>query len=90
MAREEHTGPRPLDPSRAADPADQLVDDLTPQELDWRRLVVRYPLTALLVAGVGGYFLGRSRGPDVVTQLAAFAANQVVEHVNTELGEEVL
>ena len=77
-------------PERSGEPADELVDDLTPAELDWRRLVARYPLAALLVAGVGGYFLGRSRGPDVVTQLAAFAAGQLTRYINEELGEEVL
>jgi hypothetical protein len=72
------------------DPADELVDQLTPSELDWRRLVGRYPLASLLVAGVGGYVLGRSRGLDVVEQLAGFAADRVVHHINEELGEEVL
>jgi hypothetical protein len=41
--------------------ADELLDELMPPDLDWRRTVRRHPLPALLVAGAVGYWLGRSR-----------------------------
>ncbi len=70
--------------------ADQLLDDLLPEELDWQRLVRSYPLPALALAAVGGFFLGRSRGPEIVSALAGFAADTLTESVNQLLGKEVL
>jgi len=70
--------------------AHEVVDDLMPEEFDWERLVRRYPVPALLVAGVGGFWLGRSRGHAILAALAAFAAAQVTEQVNELLGDEVL
>lgn len=70
--------------------ADQLMDELMPDELDWRRVVTSYPVTSLTLAAVGGYLLGRSRGPAIVGALAVFASNTVSKNVNTLLGEDVL
>lgn len=70
--------------------ADQLIDDLLPDEVDWRRLVTSYPLTSLTLAGVGGYALGRARGGLIVAALAAFASNTVSRNVNALIGEDVL
>ena len=76
--------------STATDLADELVDELMPTGFDWERLVRAYPLPALLLAGLGGFMLGRHRGPLVVASLASFAASQVTEGVNTLLGDEIL
>ena len=70
--------------------ADQLVDELVPDELDWRRLLVSYPLASLAVAAAGGYLLGRSRGASMVGALGAFATQTVSKNVNALLGEDVL
>lgn len=70
--------------------AHEVVDDLMPEGFDWERLVRRYPVPALLAAGVGGFWLGRSRGSAILAALAAFAAAQVTEQVNELLGDEVL
>ena len=70
--------------------ADQLVDDLLPDEVDWRRLVTSYPLASLALAGVGGYVLGRSRGTAIAAALAAFASDTLSRNVNTLIGEDVL
>jgi hypothetical protein len=67
--------------------ADEFLDELMPPELDWRRLVRRYPIPALLVAGAAGYWLGRSRrGKDV----AEAAAGAVALGVTARLAETAL
>ena len=70
--------------------ADQLLDELMPEELDWQRLVRAYPLAALSVAAVGGFLLGRNRGRAIVVALSAFAADTLAENVNTFIGKQVL
>lgn len=70
--------------------ADRLVDELVPGDLDWRAMVRRYPIPSLLLAAGGGFLLGRRRGTGVFTALSAFAAKQLVEHINAFLGDEVL
>ena len=69
---------------------DGLVEELAPGGLDWRDLVRAYPLPALLLAGLGGFFLARRRGAEVVEALSSFAATQVSQGVNEFLGDEVL
>lgn len=71
-------------------PADEVVDELMPPELDWQGLVRRYPLAALAVAAIGGYVLGRHRGDDIVRALSAFAADSVSEQINALLGTDVI
>lgn len=70
--------------------ADELLDQLIPDSVDWRRLVRDHPWPAVGLAAVGGYVLGRTRGRAVIAALAAFAAGAVADGVNEALGEEVL
>lgn len=70
--------------------ADQLVDQLMPEELDWQHLVRTYPIAALSVAAVGGFLLGRSRGRAIVVALSVFAADSLTENVNTYIGKQIL
>lgn len=70
--------------------ADQLVDELVPDELDWRRLVTSYPITSLAAVVAGGYLLGRSRGASMVGALGLFASETVSKNVNALLGEDIL
>ena len=70
--------------------ADELVDGLLPEELDWQRLVRRYPKTCLAVALVGGFCLGRSRGVEIVEALSGYAADTVADNANQILGRRVL
>ncbi len=74
----------------AGSSADQVVGELLPDDIDWTDLVVRYPKSALLLAALGGFLLGRSRGPEIVDALSEFAANRVSEGVNQYLGHKVL
>ena len=76
--------------STASDIADELVDELMPAGFDWERLVRAYPIPSLLLAALGGFMLGRHRGPMVAAALASFAASQVTQGVNGLLGEEIL
>ena len=60
---------------------EELVDEIVPEGVDWQRLVVRYPIPSLLVAAVGGFFLGRRHGPEIVGALSTFAAGEVSRNV---------
>jgi len=71
-------------------PADDVVDELMPLELDWQRLVRRYPLAALGLATLGGYVLGRHRGRQILAAFSLFAADTVSDQVNHLLGKDVL
>ena len=75
-------------PSRSA--ADALVDSVLPASLDWQGLVRAYPLPALAVAAIGGYWLGRMRGPRILGALTAFAASSVTQAANDILGEDLV
>ena len=77
-----------IDSQRSA--TDAVVDDLMPDDFDWRRMVRRYPLASLAVATLGGYVLGRSRGREVLAALSLFAADSVSSQVNDLLGKDVL
>lgn len=70
--------------------ADQLLDELLPEELEWRRVVVDYPIASLTVAAVGGYVLGRASGSSIVAALGAFASATVVRNINSLVGEDIL
>lgn len=74
----------------AGSSADQVVDELLPDDLDWTDLVLRYPKVSLALAAVGGFLLGRSRGPEIVDALSQFAADRVSDGVNQYLGQKVL
>lgn len=61
--------------------ADGLIDDLVPPEVDWRQIVRRHPWPALLLAGLGGYLLGRSQGKTLVRAVSALAVARVESEV---------
>ena len=65
---------------------EEVIDDLLPERLDWRRLVRDYPVPALLVAAAGGYFLGRRHGRSVLAAIPALAMSQVSRRFDPEAG----
>jgi hypothetical protein len=67
---------------------DDIVSELLPEKLDWKRLVRSYPLSALMVAGLGGFMLGRARGGAIIAALSAFALAQVDARVAELLPDE--
>lgn len=78
------------DPAVGEELADDLLDELVPEELDWQRLVKAYPKVALVLAALGGFLLGRTRGAEIVSALSSFAAERVTRNINELLGEEIL
>lgn len=79
-------------PSRTDGPetdrAGELVDELMPADLEWRPLVLRYPLTSLAVAAVAGFALGRNRGAVILSALGTFAADSIESSVHRLLEAE--
>jgi hypothetical protein len=70
--------------------ADRIVDDLLPQDFDWRELVRDYPLPGLLVAVVGGFLLGRRHGSELLSALQRFADREVTYNLRTLLGDDAV
>jgi hypothetical protein len=60
------------------------------EDFDLEGMVRRYPLSAVTLAAVGGFVIGRTRGNAVMAALSAYAAGQVAERVNSVLGSDVL
>ncbi len=76
------------DPSPAVGSmADQVVDDLLPEDIDWREMVRSYPLPALAVATIGGFLLGQRHGQELLSAFRAFVDREVSKNVQTLLGE---
>jgi hypothetical protein len=61
---------------------EEILDELVPEGIDWQRLVVRYPLPSLLVAAVGGFFIGRQHGTEIVAALSGFVSSEVARNVD--------
>ena len=68
--------------------ADDLLDDLLPESLDWRSMVSSYPVAALAISALGGYFLGRRHGAAILEALSSFAASEVDRNVSAFLGRD--
>ena len=56
---------------------DQVLDDILPDNFDWRGMVVEYPLTAMALSVAGGFWLGRNHGLEVLSGLKGYAMNEV-------------
>lgn len=67
---------------------EELIDELVPEGLDWERLVVTYPIPALLLAALGGFLLGRSHGPQIIGAVSSFAAAELSRNVGQLLDRE--
>ncbi len=62
--------------------AESLINELLPEELEWQTWVRRYPKTALSLAALGGYLIGRSRGDEIVSSVTTRAADTLTENLN--------
>ena len=67
--------------------ADEILDELLPESLDWRHLVDTYPRACLAAAAAAGFLFGRRYGSTVVTAVGAYLAAQVGESMADILGE---
>lgn len=65
--------------------ADDILDELLPDELDWQAKVRAYPLAALAVAGGLGFFLGQSRGALLASAVSRFAVDRVSHNIGDVL-----
>lgn len=67
---------------------DDLIDELIPGNLDWQRLVTSYPLPALAVVALGGFYLGLRHGTEILSALSGYAASEVSRNVSHLLDRE--
>ncbi len=67
---------------------DELLDELVPEGLDWERLVVTYPIPALLIAAIGGFLIGRSHGPQVLGAVSTFASAELARNVSHLMSQD--
>ncbi|HEX4951774.1 MAG TPA: hypothetical protein VF017_00050 [Thermoanaerobaculia bacterium] len=82
----EEAPPRP----RPATAPRELLEDLLPERLDWQELVRAYPWPAVALAALGGFFLARTKGDEIVQALSELAAERISEHVNQLLGDDLV
>lgn len=66
--------------------AEALIDELLPDDFDWQAKVRAYPVPALVLAGLTGFVLGRSRGDLLLGALSTFAVGQVADNLGRVFG----
>lgn len=81
---------RPAPAAEPPAPIDRFIDQMVADELDWRLWVERYPKSALTLAALGGFVLGRERGREIVVALGAYAADTLAEGINEFLGRKLV
>ena len=69
------------DTSSLSTRADELVDQLVPEDLDWKHLVTTYPRAAVTAAFVGGVVLGRTQGLAIAAALSGYVVGEVTRNV---------
>lgn len=69
--------------------ADGLLDEVLPESLDWERLVRTYPIPAVLIAAIGGFFIGRRHGPAILAAASSFMTAEVTKNVGDLLGRQI-
>jgi hypothetical protein len=51
--------------------ADSILDTLVPESIDWRNSVRRHPMGSVMVIGLVGYLVGRTKGAAIMAGLTA-------------------
>jgi hypothetical protein len=59
--------------------SNRLIDQVLPEELDWVELVRTYPIPALAVAAIAGFFIGRIHGERLIEAASDIADRRVRE-----------
>jgi hypothetical protein len=67
--------------------ADQWIDGLIPEEIEWRRLVIKYPRISIGLAFVAGYLIGRTQGKALVAAAGAVAIEEISRVVEDSVGD---
>ncbi len=70
--------------------ADEILDEILPEQIDWRQLVWSYPKSTLTLAVLGGYLLGRSRGRRLFKAATEYVSETVNDGFNEFFGRKVL
>ena len=68
--------------------ADDFLNEILPDGFDWERLVRSYPIPAVLVAAVGGFFLGRRHGASILAAVSTYAASEMSKNVSGLFDQE--
>lgn len=69
------------------DGADEVVNELLGEDMDWQRLVRTYPTASLLVAFGGGCWLGLRHGSAVFTAVTGYLTHEATRRVQELLGD---
>lgn len=67
--------------------AEELIDELLPEELEWRRLTRRYPSAAVGFAAASGFALAWARGPALVGALSGMVTSRIARNVESVLAD---
>lgn len=72
--------------TRGGTSVEEILDELLPEQLEWERLVRAYPLPAVALAAIGGFYLGLRHGPEILTAVSGFVASEVSRNVSELIG----
>ena len=72
--------------TKAGTSVEAILDELLPEELEWERLVRTYPVPALALAAIGGFFIGLRHGPEIVAAVSGYVASEVSRNVSDLIG----
>ncbi|HET9229557.1 MAG TPA: hypothetical protein VFR31_22945 [Thermoanaerobaculia bacterium] len=72
--------------TQAGSSVEAILDELLPEELEWERLVRSYPVPALALAAVGGFFIGLRHGPEILAAVSGYLASEVSRNVSDLIG----
>ncbi len=59
-----------------------IIDEILPEELEWERLVRDYPVPAVAIVAVGGFWLGLRHGPAILSAVSTYLASEVSRNVS--------